>query len=375
MTVERTLPVQSPSVTDIQRALAVGLAACLLALVAGCQRTEEAPAEEIRPVRVVTIAPQAAGQSASLTGTVQAQAEVNYSFRIDGRLIRRPVNVGDELKPGQLIAELDPSNEQSNMQSARAQFDAAQARLIEQRNAYARQKQLLDHGFISRGAFEQTEANLHSAESALRSARSQVELAQNRLSYTRLASDAGGSVASVGAEPGEVLPAGRTVVQVARKGGRDAVFDVPARMRDAAPANPEVIVALTSDPQVSAKGRVREVAPRADPVTGTFRVRVGLIDPPPGLRLGSTVTGRILLERAAGVQIPASALVRSGEQTAVWVFDPKAGTVSLHPIDVGSYDSNHVSVAAGLGPGDIVVTAGVQVLYPGQKVRPLGAAQ
>jgi len=365
----------SESLRNIHPARTVALAACVLVVVAGCKRTEEEPAEEIRPVRVTTVAPQAAGDTVSLTGTVQAQTEVNYAFRIDGRMIQRPVNVGDELRPGQLVARLDSSNEESSLQSARAQLDAAQARLVEQRNNYARQKELLNKGFISRAAFDQFEANLRSAESASRSARSQVELAQNRLSYTRLVSDAGGSVASVGAEPGEVVPAGRTVVQVARRGGRDAVFDVPARMRDAAPANPEITVSLTSDPKVSAKGRVREVAPRADPVTGTFRVRVGLIEPPAGLRLGSTVTGRMRIDRASGIEIPGSALVRSGAQTAVWVVDPKTETVTLRPIDVGGHDSGHVSVASGLESGDIVVTAGVQALHPGQRVRPLGAAQ
>ena len=245
---------RSESLRSIHPARTAALAACVLVVVAGCKPAEEPPAEEIRPVRVMAVEQRAAGDTASLTGTVQAQTEVNYSFRIDGRMIQRPVNVGDELRPGQLIAQLDSSNEESSLQSARAQFDAAQARLVEQRNNYQRQKGLLDRGFISRAAFDQFEANLRSAESASRSARSQVELAQNRLSYTRLVSDAGGSVASVGAEPGEVVPAGRTVVQVARRGGRDAVFDVPARLRDTAPANPEITVSLNSDPKVSAQG-------------------------------------------------------------------------------------------------------------------------
>ena len=367
---------RSEILRGVRPARAAGVATCLLVLlVTGCKRKEEEPPEEIRPVRVTTVEAQAAGDTVSLTGTVQAQTEVNYAFRIDGRMIERPVNVGDELRPGQLIARLDPSNEESSLASARAQLDAAQARLIEQRNNYARQKELLNKGFISRAAFDQFEANLRSAESAQRSARSQVELAQNRLSYTRLVSDAGGSVALVGAEPGEVVPAGRTVVQVARRGGRDAVFDVPARMRETAPANPEITVALTADPKVSAKGRVREVAPRADPVTGTFRVRVGLINPPAGLRLGSTVTGRMRVERAAGIEIPGSALVRSGTQTAVWVVDPKSFTVTLRPIEVGSHDSGRVAVVGGLESGDVVVTAGVQALHPGQRVRPLGAVQ
>jgi RND family efflux transporter MFP subunit len=352
------------------------LALCVLFSLWGCQRSEETPPEEIRPVRSMTVGAGAGAESISLTGTVQAQSEVNYSFRIDGRLLQRPVKIGDELKPGQLIAELDPSNEQSSLQAARAKRDAARARLVEQRNNFARQKDLLDKRFISGAAFDQVEAEFKSAESTLRAAQSDVVLAENRLSYTRLATDAGGIVAAVNAEPGEVISAGRTVVQVARKGGLDAVFDVPANLRDTAQnADPEVIVALTSDPKVTARGRVREIAPRADPQSGTFRVRVGLIDPPARLRLGSTVTGRVHVERGSDVDIPASALVRSGSETAVWVVDPKVGTVSLRSVDVGRYGSERVTIAAGLDSGDVVVTAGVQALHPGQKVRLLGTGK
>jgi RND family efflux transporter MFP subunit len=349
----------------------IALAIVLFALVAGCKRAEEAPREEVRPVRVITIEPRRAGETVSLSGTVQAQTEVNYAFRIDGRLVRRAVSVGDEVKPGQLIAELDAANEQSKLQAAFAERDAARARLVEQRNNHARQKEMLAKGFISRAAFDQIEAGLQSAESALKSAQSQVELAQNRLSYTRLVADAAGSVASTGAEPGEVVAAGRTVVQVARKGGRDAVFDLPARWRGAGPRNPEIVVALTSNPKVVAKGRVREIAPRADPTTGTFKARVALLDPPALMHLGSTVTGSVRLERAQGIEIPASALVRSGSQTAVWIFDPKAGSVALRPIEVASHESERIAVAAGLDPGDMIVTAGVHALHPGQKVRAL----
>jgi RND family efflux transporter MFP subunit len=349
----------------------IALAIVLFVLVAGCKRAEEAPREEVRPVRVITVEPRRAGETISLTGTVQAQTEVNYAFRIDGRLVHRAVNVGDEVKPGQLIAQLDAADEQSKLQAALAERDAARARLVEQRNSHARQKEMLAKGFVSRAAFDQAEAGLQSADSALKSAQSQVELSQNRLSYTRLVADAGGHVASVGAEPGEVVPAGRSVVQVARKGGRDAVFDVPARWRGAGPSNPEIVVALTSNPKVTAKARVREMAPRADPTTGTFKVRVALLDPPALMHLGSTVTGSVRLERSQGIEIPASALVRSGSQTAVWIFDPKAGAVTLRPIEVASHESERIAVAAGLDAGDMVVTAGVHALHPGQKVRPL----
>ena len=125
------------------------------------------------------------------------------------------------------------------------------------------------------------------------------------------------------------------VVQVARAGGRDAVFDVPAQIKDTAPKNPEITVSLTTDPKVSAKGRVREVSPRADPVTGTFQVRVGLIDPPAGLRLGSTVTGRMRIETRLRIDDPRLRAGPPGAQTAVWIVDPKTETVSMRPIEVG----------------------------------------
>jgi RND family efflux transporter MFP subunit len=323
----------------------------------------------------MTVMKLAAGQTVSLTGTVQAQTEVNYAFRIDGRMIDRPVRVGDAIRPGQLLARLDASNEESSLASARAQLASAQAQAVEQRNNLNRQRELLNQRFISQAAFDQFSANAKSAEAAVTSARSQVELAQNRVSYTRLIADAPGTVAAVGAEPGEVVPAGRMVVQAARKEGRDAVFDVPAQIKDRAPSNPEITVALTTDASVTAKGRVREVAPRADPVTGTFKVRVGLIDPPAGLRLGSTVTGTMRLETAAAIEIPGSALVRAGAQSAVWIVDPKTQTVSQRPIRVAGHDAERVVVAEGLEPGDVVVTAGVQALHSGQRVRLLGAAK
>jgi hypothetical protein len=160
---------------------------------------------------------------------------------------------------------------------------------------------------------------------------------------------------------------------VAREEGRDAVFDVPPTLKDQAPADPVIEVALTMDPAVRTIGRVREVSPRADPVTGTFRVKVGLDAPPPGMRLGSTVTGRLELGGGAGIDVPASALTRQKDQMAVWVVDPATQTVALRPVEVLRFDPARVLVGQGLEAGEVVVTAGVQALRPGQKVRLLGS--
>jgi len=352
----------------LPRATALAAVVALASLPA-CRRAAEAPVPEVRPVRVVTIEKREASGVVALTGTVQAQTETNQSFRIDGRLIERLVDIGDNVKPGQLIARLDPQNEESGLQSARAQLAAARAQLAEARNHFGRMRDLVAEDAVSRASFEQAETLLKTAESQVEAVQAQVNLAENRLGFTRLFATVAGVVTARGAEPGEVVGAGRMIVQVAREGARDAVFGVPAQVKDSAPANPAITVSLTSDPKVTAAGRVREVAPRADPVTGTFAVRVRLIDPPAAMRLGSTVTARMRLDASTGIEIPASALVRADGKSAVWVVDPKAMTVSSRNVEVQAQDPTKVQIGAGLDPGEIVVTAGVQALRPGQVVR------
>jgi RND family efflux transporter MFP subunit len=368
--------------------LAVAVAGA--ALLSSCRQAAEPPAPEVRPVRTITIEARNNTGIVALTGTVQAQSEINESFRIDGRLIERAVDVGDTVRPGQTIARLDPANEESGLQAAQAGLAAARARLGEARTNYTRMRDLIVDSAVSRAQYEQAEAALKTAEAGVLSAQEQVNLSQNRLSYTRLVSNVTGVVTARGAEPGEVVSAGRMIIQVARDGAREAVFDVPAQIKNSAPLNPRIVVTtnkagpaaaaagpgdfnvtLAMDPSVSAIGRVREVSPRADPVTGTFAVRVRLIDPPPAMLLGSTVTGRMQLPGAQAIQVPATALMRADGRTSVWVFDKTSGTVSLRNVELGGADANNVRVTSGLKVGDVVVTAGAQALRPGQKVRPL----
>jgi RND family efflux transporter MFP subunit len=350
------------------------LAVLALALLSGCRSADDGPVPEVRPVRVTTIETRAIGDTVAITGKVQAQTEINQSFRIDGRLVERTVDIGDSVRPGQLLARLDPQNEESSLQAARAQLAAAQAQLVEARNNHARMRDLVAEGAVSQSMFDQALALLRTAESQVEAARASLDLAQNRLSYTRLVSEVSGVVTARGPEPGEVVGAGRMIVQVAREGARDALFGVPAQIKDSAPGNPEITVELTSNPRITASGKVREVSPRADPVTGTFAVRVALANPPPEMRLGSTVTGRMKLAAATAIEVPASALVRAEGKPAVWVVDPKAFTVSTRTIVVQAQDPERVQVGSGLQDGDVVVTAGVQALRPGQKVRLLGPA-
>lgn len=348
--------------------------ACLLLLLAlaSCDDDAGDSPEPIRPVRAISATESSGGRAISIAGTIESQTTVNLAFRIGGRLTERLVDVGDSVTPGQIIARLDPTDEENALRAAEANLAAATGQLSEARINYDRQRHLYERQIAARAAFERAEQVLTTIQSAVDAAQAQVGIARRRLEDTVLVADAGGVVTEAGAEPGEVVAAGRTIVQMSRDGGLDAVFDVAAAILEASPPDPEVTVSLSLNPSVTAEGRVREVSPRADAATGTFRVRVGLIDPPAEMRLGSTVVGRATFGGLGGIEIPASALTGSDGAAAVWIVDPETMTVSLRPIGVARFNPASLTVAEGLAPGELVVTAGVQTLRPGQEVRLLG---
>jgi len=340
----------------------------------GCGTDAEPPATDVRPVRTVTIAERNAAVPLRFTGSIRARDEAPLAFRVSGRMIERDVMLGTRVRAGQVVARLEPQNEQNSLRAARANLAAAEGQLTNARNNLRRQEPLAARGAVSQAELDQARELFQTASSQVEAAKAQLEFAQDQLGFTALVADAPGVITAVGAEPGEVVAAGRMIVTLAREGGRDAVFDVPGQVLRAAPGNPEVTVTLKDDPAVTAVGRVREVAPQADPVTRTFEVRVGLTDPPPDMMLGATVTGRIEAGAGSVIDIPAGALTQQSQRPAVWVVDPATSTVSMRPIDILRYDPDAVVVSSGLAPGDIVVTAGVQALHPGQKIRILQPA-
>ncbi len=342
-------------------------------LLAACQPKEEKPPPEVRPVRTVTVEKRESGVPVVLTGRIQAQNEVALAFRISGRMIERTANLGDQVKPDQVVARLEPQNEMNALRAAQANLAAAEGQLAEANAEFGRQQHLSERGFAAQAVFDRARQAQQTAQSAVDSATAMLKNAEDQVSFTELRADAEGVVTAVGAEPGEVVQAGQRIVQLARQGGRDAVFDVPAQVIRSAPTDPQLTVFLTDDPAVKADGRVREVAPQADPVTRTFEVKVGLADPPPEMRLGATVTGRMEVDGGKIIEIPATALTQLDRRPAVWIVDPATSTVAMRNIDVLRFDPATVVVSEGVEPGEIVVTAGVQALHPGQKVRLLGA--
>ena len=343
----------------------------IAASVAGCSK-KVARTPDPRPVRTVTVEAPADGETVSFTGQIRAKDQVNLAFRLDGRMIERNAGVGDVIAAGEIVAKLDSQNEQNALRSAEATLASAQASLTQARLAFGRQQELLKNGWTPRAKFDDAQEALRTAEAQVESAQAQLRIAQDRLGYTVLRADGPGTVTATGADAGEVVKAGQLIVQLAGQAKLDAVFDIPEQLIRTGPRDPVVELALSDDPHVRATGYVRQVAPQADSATRTFQVKVGINNPPESMRLGATITGRIKLPAPEGVEVPASALTEGDRRPAVWVVDRQSQTVSLRPVDIVRYDPAGVVISRGLEKGDVVVTAGVQMLRPGQKVRLLG---
>ena len=342
------------------------------ATVAACNEQADIAEPAPRPVRTVTIEKSEAGVPVVLTGRIEALDEASLGFRLSGRMTERAVNTGDRVESGQLLGRLEALNELNALTAAKANVAAAQAKLTQVRNHFERQQTLLAQGWTTRANFDQAERERLTAEAQLDASQAQLNSAHDQVDFTELKADAEGIVTAIGAEPGEVVQAGQMIVRLARHGGRDAIFDVPAQVLRSAPTDRALDVHLADDSSVTATGRVREVAPQADPVTRTFQVKVGLTDPPENMRLGSTVIGTLQTDAVPMIEIPSSALTEFNGHPAVWIVDPKELTVEIRNVDVLRFDPATVTISQGLDTGDVVVTAGVQALHPGQKVRLLG---
>jgi len=341
-----------------------------LFLLAGCEKPQ--PAAEIRPVRTVTALGGAEGESLQLTGHIRARTEQNLAFRIDGKMITRKVDVGTPVQPNDLIAELDLQPQRDALHQAQAKLASAEATLHEASNNMDRQRTLVNQGWSTKVQYDAAERTFNTAKAQLDVAKAQLHEAQDHFSYSELRADAPGVVISKSAEPGEVVRAGQTIVTVAHYDGTDAVFDVPASlMRQVAP-DALITVVLTDDPKIRATGRARETAPQADATTRSFRVKVGLDQVPEAMRLGATVFGETRMLGSKGIELPGTALTSVDNRPAVWVVDPKSMQVSLRPVELQRQASSTIVVSEGVEPGELVVTAGVHALRPGQKVRLLG---
>ncbi len=344
--------------------LAFVLAAALA--LSACKKEEEAAAPP-RPVLSVVVTPTAL-PGTRFAGTVQAKVQAALGSRVAGRLVSRSVHVGDLVKKGDVLAVLDATAYELAVRSARAELTSAEATLASAIASEDRQKTLLQSNAAAKAAVESAEQSREAADAGLIRARTALVKAEEQLSYTRIEAEFDGVVVATGAEVGQIVSPGEAIVTVARPEERDAVVDIP-ETAEAIALGSRFTVSLQINPAITVKGKVREVAPSADAVTRTRRVKIALDNPPDTVRLGTTITAELEGLNLTAILVPETAVLQKDGKTHVWLVDAAKGEVHLAVIETGAAAGHSVPVAKGLKEGDRVVTAGVNSLEEGQKVK------
>ncbi|SDE50912.1 efflux RND transporter periplasmic adaptor subunit [Sporomusa acidovorans] len=354
----------------MQKSVGISLIVCMLVLsvgFAGCSKTE--PVKEAAPlVRSQAVQADALGQNASYSGEVRGRYETQLAFQVSGKIIKRNVDLGSVVNPGDVLMEIDAKDIAQTVNISSAQVASAQSQLNLAETNLARYRKLYEQGAVSRAQLDQYENAYEVALAAVRQASAQYTQGTNQLGYSSLVADSAGVVSGVNAEAGQVVSAGAPVLTLVKDGEREIEISVPENRIDEVRSAQQMRVSFWALPDVTVEGKVREISPVADKVTRTYKVRITLTNPPAGISLGMTASVAVANSAGQqGVYIPLSAVYQTGDSPNVWVI--QEDTVSLRPIKVGAFGDGKVQVVEGLQDGDVIVTAGVQKLREGQKVR------
>jgi RND family efflux transporter MFP subunit len=365
-----------PTSASIRRPALLLAAAVPAVLLAACSKPAPAP-EPVRAVRTVTVGAEALTGTTDYAAEVRARTESRLGFRVGGKLVRRSVELGDTVRSGQLLAQLDPQDLKLAQEAAQAGLLAAQTSHDQALADQRRTKELFDQGFVSAAELERRDNALKAATASLSQARAQVAVQGNQTGYAQLLADVSGVVTGVDAEPGAVLGAGSPVLRIAQDGARDVVFQVPEDRVKAVRAllgrkNALTVTLWGAGADDTLPATLREFAAAADPATRTFLAKadVGRAD----VRLGQTATVRLGAAglgtaAAPAIKLPLEAVAEQGGKTVVWLLDGASLTVKPQVVSLAAHEGRRAVVAAGLQPGQEVVAAGVHALAPGQKVK------
>jgi multidrug efflux system membrane fusion protein len=367
----------SLSKSIMNRLPAIGPALVVVAALglAGCSQEKVEVKDIVRPVKVVEIAKANNTRELSYSGSVRARTEMNLGFRINGKITERLVDIGQRVKPGDVLARIDPADYDLSVNSAEASLEAAERQVETTGLARRRAEQLFAKKFSSKSQLEQATLSYDQAVATRNSARSALDQAKNQVLYTDLKADRNGIVTSVTADVGQVVGSGTPVVTVAVDGEKEVLIAVPET--DIAQFKPgkDVKASFWSDEALTLDGKVREVAGSADQQSRTFAVRVSLpSDPRVLLGMTANIEASAANNSLQSVSIPLSALAQKDGQQIVWTVDRSGETVHARPIKVAEFTADGVHVAEGLKPGDVVVAAGTQFMTENLKVKLAGDA-
>lgn len=349
----------------------VAVLACSLAvLLAACSKP--APkTEDVRPVRAIELAVGDVSLSDEFAGEVRPRIESRLGFRVAGKIVARRVDVGAPVRRGELLMRLDPQDLKLAQAQAQASLRAAETNRDLAQAEFKRYQELRAKNFVSQAVLDQKVAALKASQANADAASAEYRGQSNQAGYASLVSDTDGVVTAIDAEVGQVVAAGTPVVRVARTDEKDVVIGIPEDRVDDLRKASGVVVRLWANPGEAIPGTIREVSPVADAATRTYTVKVA-VPARADVRLGMSAT--VQLSASGGERkllLPLSALYQQKGVTSVWVVEN--GAVRLVPVTLGAPSGNDIVVAGGVQPGQTVVTAGVNLLKNGQKVRILGA--
>lgn len=336
-------------------------------LLPGCGDNQGNTTDPVRTVRYVVVGSAETLPALERTGEIHAHDETILSFRTGGRIVTRSVDIGDRVNAGQLLATLENTTSQNQLDGAQADYEGAKASAQVAALNVNRMQKLMPTGAIARTQLDTARADWLVARARLKNSESALRNARESLGWTRLIAPRSGVITEVSASAGQVVNGGQSVLTLATGEARDVVFDI---------AKPEAIppqeqaglrVSLLSDPSVQASAAVRDISPQADPQTRTWRVRATLQNPPLAMALGASVTVTLPATGPHGYALPASALSRVDDKPAVYVINPQS-QAQLRVVVPAYYTATTVIISGGLEPGDRVITAGVSKLRSGEPV-------
>lgn len=351
---------------------------CALAAIAGLcllggmlwqgQQSPQVIVSDMPVVRTAVIGSAGAAQRYMYAGEVRGRYESQLAFQVNGKIVRRNVQLGSTVQAGDVLLQIDAKDVVQTVNSYSAQVYSAESQLQLAESNLKRYRELLAGGAISQSQYDQQANAYQVAVAGVRQAAAQYEQSANQLDYTLLKADKPGIVASIAAETGQVVSAGQTIVTVVQDGEREVEISVPENRIEELRSARDLKVTFWALSNLVANGQVREIAPMADPVTRTFKVRISLSDPPPEMKLGMTATVSVASSSPQQtVYIPTTAVYQTGDTPAVWVISDNI--VTLRPVKLGKFGNELVEVLEGLKKGDQYVAKGVHRLKEGQQVQ------
>jgi len=335
----------------------------------GCHN-DPARVEDVRPVRTLTVGAPVNTTGATYSGEIKARREDALGFQIAGRIQQRLVEVDDNVAAGAPLMRLDPIDATLSAQAALAQVDSAHARFAQLKAELARNQALAEKNFVGKSQLEKAQLDLDTAEQSLKAARANYHVAANQAGYTSLTASAEGVVTAIDVEVGRVVQAGQVVIHIAEHGERELVVSIPESRVDELRNARGLSIELWADSSKHYGGRLRELAPDTDSITRTYAARISVLEPDAAVRLGMTARLTVDLATPEGFhKLPLTAIYDSDGAPRVWILDPKTSRVAQRAVTLAQLQKNAALVSAGLSDQDVVVTAGVNLLHDGQRVR------